>query len=249
MASTYKWLAKYYDHLLEFRRPFDRARQAVIRPILGDVQSACDLCCGTGSAAIELATRGISTYAVDLSPEMCRIARQKAREAGVKVRVLRADMREFRLPKPVDLITCEFDALNHVPRRSDLPRVLKAVSKGLKDGGHFAFDVNNRAAFEGVWRNTWFVDKDPVSAVMQGRYRSGTNRAHTDVVWFVRQGTCWRRYHEHVEEVCWTASEIRDALARAGFDRIRSWDAAPFFDDALTRAGYRTFWRARKRAV
>src|SRR5436190_20478657 len=112
-SDTYHWLAKYYDHLLDFRRPFELARNRVIGPLLPKVEAACDLCCGTGALAIRLGKQGIKTFAVDLSPEMCRIARSKARGAGVSVKVLQSDMRTFRLPQQVDLITCEFDALNH----------------------------------------------------------------------------------------------------------------------------------------
>jgi hypothetical protein len=43
------------------------------------------------------------------------------------LRVLRGDMREFRLPEPVDLVLCEFDALNHVPRKGDLAPVAVTV--------------------------------------------------------------------------------------------------------------------------
>jgi len=57
---------------------------------------------------------------------MCRLARSKARRAGANVNISPADMRTFRLPEPVDLITCEFDAVNHVPRKSDLARVASA---------------------------------------------------------------------------------------------------------------------------
>ena len=228
------------------RRSFTLARKRVIGPILPEVQSACDLCCGTGTQALMLARRGIQTFAVDLSPEMCRITRDKVRRAGLPVRVIRADMRTFRLPQPVDLITCEFDALNHVPRKSDLARVLKCAAASLEPGGHFAFDVNNRLAFERIWSNTWFIEKDPVALVMRGGHTPGTDRAWTDVEWFVREGRSWKRYHEHIEEVCWTAAEMRQALAAAGFDRVRNWDAAGFFREAHTRRGNRTFWLARR---
>ncbi|MGH7867991.1 MAG: class I SAM-dependent methyltransferase, partial [Candidatus Dormibacteraceae bacterium] len=67
---------------------------------------ACDLACGTGTTALELASRGIKVFAVDLSPIMCRITRQKAICARAKINVLLGDMRTFRLPEPVDLITC-----------------------------------------------------------------------------------------------------------------------------------------------
>lgn len=249
MASdTYRWLARYYDHLFEFRRPFDSARKVVLEPVLPEVRSACDLCCGTGSMALLYAKRGIRTFAVDLSPDMCRIARAKAKRESAEVQVIRADMRDFHLPQKVDLITCEFDALNHVPRKSDLRRVLRCVARGLNGGGHFVFDVNNRLAFERIWSNTWFLDKDPVSMVMHGGHKRGSAKAWTDVEWFVRTGkNTWRRYHEHVEEICWSAPEIRNALVEAGFDQIRKWDAAPFFQDAYTQPGNRTFWRARKR--
>ena len=82
---------------------------------------------------------------------------------------------------------------------------------------------------------------------MHGGHKPGTDKAWSDVEWFGREGKCWKRHHEHIEEVCWTAGEIREALASAGFDRLRSWDAAPFFQDAHTRPGNRTFWLARKR--
>jgi SAM-dependent methyltransferase len=87
---------------------------------------------------------------VDLSPAMCKLARRKARRAGVPLRVMQADMRNFRLPAPVDLFLCEYDALNHIPRAADLGRVLSCVARALNPGGHFYFDVNNRLAFEGL---------------------------------------------------------------------------------------------------
>jgi SAM-dependent methyltransferase len=250
MASdTYRWLAKYYDLLFEFRRPFESARRRILEPLLPRVASACDLCCGTGALALQFAAAGVESFAVDLSAEMCRITRQKARNAGLEVRVIQEDMRRFRLPHPVDLVTCEFDALNHVPRKRDLPRVLRCAAAALRPGGHFVFDVNNRLAFERVWPLAWFLEKDPVAVVMHGGHKPGTDRAWSDVEWFIRKGRNWTRRHEHIEEVCWSAGEISDSLAAAGFDNIRSWDAAPFFNDRHTRPGYRTFWRARKAAA
>src|SRR5512147_27301 len=117
----YHWLALYYDRVFSFARSWGEApRTHVLGRLLRRVESACDLACGTGSTAVTLAHRGIKAFGVDLSPTMCRLAREKARRARVPLQVLRADMRTFRLPEPVDLVLCEFDALNHVPRRTDL---------------------------------------------------------------------------------------------------------------------------------
>ena len=250
MATNYRWLARYYDHLFEYDVPFRRARRRILDPLLPKVRSACDLACGTGTQALALASRGIQTFAIDLSPTMCQLAREKARtpRAKPKFRVIRADMRDFSLPQSVDLVTCEYDALNHVPDKADLHHVLARVASALEPGGYFAFDVNNRLSFERIWSHTWFIEKDPVAVTMHGDHEPGSDRAWIELEWFVREGKLWKRHHERVEEVCWSEKEMREALAAAGFDRLRRWDAAPFFNDMLTRPGNRTFWLARKAA-
>ncbi len=248
MIGPYRWLAQYYDELFSSSRaPIDAARERVLGPILPHVETACDLACGTGTTALVLARRGIRVYAVDLSPLMCRFAREKANGARLPLRVLRADMRSFRLPEAVDLITCEYDALNHVPRRADLQRVAKAVARALRPGGHFFFDVNNSLAFKRYWRSTHWIEKPGVAMIMHGDYDRRRNKAWIDVELFARDGSCWRRHHERVEEVCWSSSEIRRTLRKVGFDQVRAWDSTPFFkSNPLIRPGCRTIYLARK---
>jgi SAM-dependent methyltransferase len=245
--SPYKLLAVYYDRLFEpIRRPMERARRQILGKILMRVEAACDLACGTGTTAVEFARRGIRTYGVDASPEMVRLARRKARSEAVPVRVLLANMRSFRLPEQVDLVTCEFDALNHVPRRSDLDRVARAVARALRPGGWFFFDVNNRAAFEKVWTGTWRQELPGVVLVMHGGYERHRGKGWSNAEWFIRRGKCWRRSTERVEQVAWTPAEIRRALRRAGFSTVRQWDQAPFVREWKIQRGFRTIYLARK---
>jgi SAM-dependent methyltransferase len=192
-----------------------------------------------------LAQRGIKVYGVDLSPTMCRLARAKMRRAGANVTIISGDMRTFRLPETVDLITCEFDALNHVPRKSDLARVARAVARALRPGGYFYFDVNNRLAFQKIWPGTWWFERPGVVMVMRGSYDECRGKGSTDVEWFIRQKGCWRRYRERVEQVAWTRTEVVQTLRAAGFRRIRASDAIAFFrGDPRIRSGCRTFYVA-----
>jgi SAM-dependent methyltransferase len=215
--------------------------------ILPSVTSACDLACGTGTTALQLAGAGIKTFAVDLSPAMCRLAREKASRAHLPVRVFCADMRNFRLPEPVDLITCEFDALNHVPRKEDLRLVAKSVARALRPGGYFFFDVNNRAGFERFWSGTFSIERPGIVAVMRSGHDSRRDTAWSDVEMFIREGKLWRRRRESVNEVCWSAGEIRRTLRDEGFNSMRAWDATPFFQgNPIIRPGCRTFYLARK---
>jgi SAM-dependent methyltransferase len=245
----YRWLARYYDRLFSFHLSwYQAARDHILGGILPAVESACDLACGTGTTAVLLARSGIRMYGVDLSPIMCRLARAKARQRRAAVRVIQGDMRSFRLPELVDLVLCELDSLNHIPRKEDLARVAHSVSRALRPGGHFFFDVNNRLAFEKVWPGVWWIEKPGVVLVMRGGWvdRDGVG-GRTDIEWFVREGNLWRRRHEHIEQVAWSAAEMRRAMREAGFDRVRAFDATPFFTgDPKIGPGCRTFYLARK---
>lgn len=247
--KPYRWLARYYDELFSSSRsPMNLAHARILGRILPRVRTACDLACGTGTTALTLARRGIKVYAVDLSPVMCRLAREKARLARLPVRVLRADMRHFRLPEMVHLVTCEFDALNHLPRRADLRLVAEAAKRALRPGGYFFFDVNNSLGFERYWSGTVWLEKPGIVLVMRNGHNRQADRAWSDIEWFIRDGSCWRRRHERVEEVCWRADEIRKTLEKTGFDQLRAWDAAPFFGkNSPVAPGCRTVYLARKR--
>jgi SAM-dependent methyltransferase len=250
-AHTYKLLATYYDQFFTFHVPWYRlARRRLLHAIFPQVRTACDLACGTGSTAVELARRGIKVYGVDLSPTMCQLARAKVRRANANVTIIQGDMRTFRLPEPVDLITCEFDAVNHVPRKSDLARVAHAVARALRPGGWFYFDVNNRLAFQKIWPGTpWFESRGAVM-VMQGGYDQRRDRGWTQVEWFIRQKGGWRRSRERVEQVAWTRAEVLEALRSAGFHHIRATDASALFrGNPGVRPGCRTLYVAQKQAA
>ncbi|UWZ83270.1 class I SAM-dependent DNA methyltransferase [Occallatibacter riparius] len=228
--SGYRWLAEFYDAFFApFAQPMNKARVKILGGILKHVDTACDLACGTGTAALALARRGIRVYAVDLSAGMCRVTRRKARAANAAVDVIRADMRSFRLPESVDLVMCEGDALNHVSRKQDLRPVAQAVFRALRPGGCFYFDVNNSLGFQRYWKGLVWVERPGVVMVMRNRHSPDGLRAFSDIEYFIRSGRAWVRRQEQVREVCWTSSEIEEALTAAGFESIREWDATPFF--------------------
>jgi SAM-dependent methyltransferase len=246
-GRPYTAIAACYDEIFGPMRDWaGAARKQILGSILPAAASACDIACGTGETALELAARGIRMYAVDLSRDMCRLARAKARRARLPLRVLHADMRDFRLPEPVDLVLCEFDAINHIPRKSDLVQVARSAARALRPGGHFYFDANNHAALRKLWPATFWIEKPRTGLVMHGGYDATRELAWIDVEMFRREGRLWRRSHERVEEICWTAAEVRQSLRSAGFGRIRAWDAAPFFaGNPFVQRGYRTIYLAK----
>lgn len=248
--EPYQWLAQYYDVVFTPQRsPFQRARNKFLRGILPRVRSACDLACGTGDTALAFARAGIETFAVDLSPAMCRLTGEKAAREWLPVQVIEHDMRSFRLPHAVDLVTCESDALNHVPARPDLRKVAIAVAHALRAGGYFMFDVNNAKGFRSYWKGIVCIEKPGVLLLMRNGHSRESSRAWSDVEWFIKedQAEFWRRHHERVEEVCWSCDEIKGYLSEAGFSRLSAWDARPFYpDNPLLTRGCHTIYLAQK---
>lgn len=247
-ARPYRLLACFYDQLTPYAPAMNRhARRRILGAILRHARSVCDLACGTGETALDFARRGRRVFAVDLSPALCRITRAKARRQKLRVRVFCADMRSFRLPEPVDLVSCEFSALNHVPRKADLDRVVRAVARALRPGGWFLFDVNTCSSLAEQYTTTSWEEKREFKLVLRGRYNARRRKAWNILEWFLPQGKLWRHRREQVENVCWTDAEIRRALGRAGFKRIRSWDGLevrPRLRGA--RRGYDAYYLAQK---
>src|SRR5215471_21820492 len=121
IKRPYSELAPAYDQTIGWpafhhaRRAFETlARRYGLR-----FRSAADIGCGTGLFARYLnECWGAPVYAVDRSREMLRQARRNS--SGVGVCFLQQDVRCLALPSNVDLITANFDTLNHLNVPQDL---------------------------------------------------------------------------------------------------------------------------------
>lgn len=142
LVSPYSQIATTYDctvglpFFLRLRVSFARlVRRYGIR-----FCSAADLGCGTGLFACHLnLCWGVPVYAVDNSAAMLRQAELNCRSGGVCF--LQQDIRSLALPAQVDLITANFDTLNHLKTPADLRRAFRRVAANLRPGGHFYFDI------------------------------------------------------------------------------------------------------------
>ena len=141
-AHPYGQLAPDYDATvgIPFFHQTRRAFEKLIRRYGITFRTAADIGCGTGLFARYLnRSWNVPVTGVDISRDMLRIAARNCR--GVSVCLLRQDIRALRLPQPVDLITCNFDTLNHLVQDGDLAASFRSVHANLNAGGHFIFDM------------------------------------------------------------------------------------------------------------
>jgi len=106
-----------------------------------------DVGCGGGLLSEALAGEGAEVTALDLAPDLLKIARLHGLESGVKVdyRQMPVEALAAEMPESFDAITC-MEMLEHVP---DPASVLRACATLLKPGGQLFLSTLNRtpAAF------------------------------------------------------------------------------------------------------
>lgn len=106
-----------------------------------------DVGCGAGLLSEALAKEGASVAAIDLAPELIKVARLHRLESGVEVdyRLQSAESLAAEAPGSFDAVTC-MEMLEHVP---DPPSIIAACAKLLKPGGRLFLSTLNRtpAAF------------------------------------------------------------------------------------------------------
>ena len=249
--APYALLAHYYDVLCRYAAPMNRhARRQILRTILPRVESVCDVGCGSGETALELARRGLEVHAVDSSPVFCGVVRASARRAKLGVAVHCDDMRDFTLPQPVDLVLAEFASLNNLADRRDLSRVFNAVARALRDGGWFCFDVNTPLSLRTQYPQTFWLEDKRFKLVQHGSLEADGQRARLDFEWLIPSGRMWRHVKETLWHVCWTDAEIRRALRRAGFELLRRFDGQDVRPKmAGEKRGTDAYYLARKRST
>ncbi|MEL7118390.1 MAG: class I SAM-dependent methyltransferase [Bacteroidota bacterium] len=102
-----------------------------------------ELCCGTGRLTLPIAKDGYDISGVDFTPSMLEQAKTRAKEEGVEIEFIEADMRTLDLPEKYDLIFIPFNSIHHLYKNEDLFKALNVVKKHLKDGGSFLLDCFN----------------------------------------------------------------------------------------------------------
>ena len=120
------------------------------------VRKLVDLMCGTGNTTIPWIRRaGWSVVGVDGSAAMLRQARKKSDT----VRWYCQDIRKLRLKERAEVVTCYFDALNHILLPEELQQVFYSIAHILDPGGIFLFDISTEHWFR------WLHEREKLSTI------------------------------------------------------------------------------------
>jgi SAM-dependent methyltransferase len=223
----YREIAKIYDELVgdtAFECWLENFTRIVERYGIR-LRVCADIACGTGLATQYLSRSCELVYAVDVSPWMLEVA--KEREYASPVVFLQQGFINLKLPEKVDLVTCNFDSLNYLLHESELAEVLKRFAGSLRQDGYAVFDVNTTRELAEGWGDDVLFHR--LSSSFSVWETSWDPEARINTVWmtnFIESGDDTYRLSEEVHrERGYDLELIINYLRKAGFSKIEAFDA------------------------
>lgn len=138
--------AKYYDIAFSFKNVSEE-NQTILDVFRKhnhvEPKSFLDIAAGPATNAIEMAHRGVKTFAIDYSEEMVAYGLASARSSGVEIRFEKADMRNFNLTDKVDLAAIFMDSTSYLITNDDVLSHLKCVANSLNKNGIYILEMSH----------------------------------------------------------------------------------------------------------
>lgn len=123
---------------------FEDLENNFIVEMFGDVQNkkTLDVATGTGRISVHLAKAGADVTALDLTPEMMEKAKEKAKNAGVKINFIEGNAMALPFNDATfdNVITIRFV---HLLSKKDEEKVIEEMARVLKPGGQLIIEYNN----------------------------------------------------------------------------------------------------------
>ncbi len=139
------WYNKDSEHYDTFNEGTENSKttNSTIEKILKKykVKTVLDLTCGTGSQVFWLAKRGYTVTGSDISSGMLNVAKSKAKQEKLNIKLLYEDMRTIKVGKFDAAITI-FNAIGHLTK-AGFEKAMRNICDNLNEKGIYIFDIYN----------------------------------------------------------------------------------------------------------
>ena len=233
-VNDYDAIAPMFDEIMgiDFHAATHHLRQEVAATVARGSSLAClDLCCGTGLFFDLLAGRfDLVGTGLDRSAGQIGMARNRPARSQCSYAV--GDIRQTVFPSGVDLVTINFDALNHLGSRADWRNVIRRAHEALREGGALLLDVNLPDRLLHDWNAPEVIAKPEVVYIQLARpavlEKEGVRR-QTPVIMFKHDGDGrFSRYGMLIEQFAIPLDELCAMISESGFSDIQILqDASP----------------------
>ena len=177
-----------------------------------------DVCCGTGTMCEMLTDEGFEMAGLDISAPMIEEAKRKAALREMDIPYWCLDASSFELNRQFDAALSFYDSLNNITEPSRLQGAFNSVAAHLPPGASWIFDLNTAYAFEErMFDQQQLRQNAKLKYKWEGEWDPET-RLITVRMQFWRKGEPFEEVHV---QRAYEDEEIREMLAKAGFESIR----------------------------
>jgi ubiquinone/menaquinone biosynthesis C-methylase UbiE len=160
--------AKYYDIAFNFKKVSEE-NQTLIDVFKKynqfEPRSFIDIAAGPATNAVEMAQRGLKTYALDYSKEMVEYGLKTASLENVEIEFLQADMKNFELSQKVDLAAIFMDSTSYLITNDDVIAHLQSVARNLTDQGLYVLEMSHPREVFSIGKSSsteWDCEQDDI---------------------------------------------------------------------------------------
>ncbi len=227
--------AHLYMPFLEVAKPRAEAEVGVMvyqfRELgIPDGARVLDAGCGIGRHSVPLASRGYEVVGFDFSPPYLEEARKAAEEAGVDAKFILGDMRNvgsaLGKEKPFQAIVNMFTSHGYHQKDDDL-RFFQDLHRLSAPGAALVIETLNR---DYILRNFTPIGFEEAGRISRYDHRSfdlETSTSHSEWRFYERSGDdLVLRLRVDVELRAYSLHEIKELLARAGWETVKSFTLA-----------------------
>ncbi len=121
-----------------------------------------EVAAGPADHALELARRGVACSALDLAPAMVQHGRKKAKNAGLALDYIHADMIDFTSDRSFQFVACLISSLSYLLTNADVLRHLDAVADALEPSGLYLMELSHPSELFGfdTTKKSWAVQSE-----------------------------------------------------------------------------------------
>jgi SAM-dependent methyltransferase len=139
-----------------------------------------DLACGTGTFLSKfLSQYELTGYGFDKSRGQIEVARKKFKGSSLRYNFKIGDILKLSYPANLDIVTMNYDSLNHLLSLREWRSVFGKIYDSLKSGGIFCFDINTSKRLLNDWEYPEIILKRKLSYV-QCAYRP---KIQNELIW------------------------------------------------------------------
>jgi SAM-dependent methyltransferase len=210
-----------YEDFADFYEARFKARGKTVRTLL-------DLGCGTGTLTALMAKRGYELIAVDASPDMLSLAREKlaALPDIIQPLFLCQSMAELDLYGTVDAAVSCLDAINYLPP-AELPALFRLLHLFIEPDGLLIFDIHSPERLRALDGFTSVDEDENTLCLWRADFDEDEKALYYGVDIFTRRGRFWQRgFEEHIE-YCHEPQALAELLSAAGFAKTEICTSGP----------------------